>query len=1132
MKSPSFLRRLFKWAVFFLLMGIILVLGIYLRNFLLKNLQARLGSAFKYSQVRLSLFPARLIFEKIEFIGENPSFSAQRLSLETRLVPFARARPVKVIIEEPIIRYRFQKEAKKIKPALKLPSTFLVEQVLLRKAEIWVDLDGQNLWAKDLRALWKRRGNAFDFEAEAPQASLSLSNRPIMSSSQLKVSVVNQGGELKINRFLMTEADRYLQLKGTIKNFASPEANFHGVFWFPMEAIDSWLNLPFAWKGKVTSQGQLVRRAGRWSYQGEIVSSDLELNGLALGQARGWLESTLGLRGDLAISFELHGEKKEFSLSWEKDKLAGQFANFYLDPILKGLKLPWPVKSPSWGKFYLANRKLTIEGELREKNFEVDDNRYPFQGYYYIEWDTQKKVLISARDFLSNFARFKVEAKLDLGENLEMEIESEIADIASARIFLQNLLKKKWNLPVIKGQAEAKVNIFGRPRSPEITVRFDSSPLSLARFEVKEASGQFKIASGRFEGYFRFQDPFLAGETEVLVDSSGLSAFIAIRNGDWSKAFNGLGLKFPLRGRFEGPFNLSLNSKGEYFIKGEFLSPEMNFLGQPIKGASGLVTYELGTFKLQKFSGELAGGRIAGQVSLNLRNEIYSGELFGQNLSLEQLIAGVKGRFDGYLKGAGKLGQDKLRGSFEIRDLVISIYKKPQLRGQTEILFSRQGFEAKLFAFENGEESFEIETFYSFGQPRFSVQGKGRDNLLTIIPWKGTSGSFNYLFEIRQEKGKRDITGVFETKGTLLPFPNFPHPLTDFSLLILLNNRNLSIRSLQGKLGGGDLEAFGEIRLQPGFQFEADIQLDGWNMVLSPIDRTRFLTDASLRLLKKENRFTLEGLFSVKKAFWRRDFFEKVGIISPSSEKSWLSFLNGLTLALRLKADDQAWVENSLAKVRGRFDLSINGDIKAPFIIGEIEALDGSVFFQERVFKLLKGKIILTEPTISVPYLEVKGETYVQDYRVTFSLSGPIDRLKPEFSSSPPLASEEILALLALGESFKRITSTDVVSQVSTASFLSGEIIEEAKKKAQRILNLDRLRIDPFVLGSSAEMTARLTVGKKISENFFIIYSTNLTTQREEIVRVEWELKPGLSIVGIRDELGRLSFDLKIRRRF
>lgn len=63
-------------------------------------------------------------------------------------------------------------------------------------------------------------------------------------------------------------------------------------------------------------------------------------------------------------------------------------------------------------------------------------------------------------------------------------------------------------------------------------------------------------------------------------------------------------------------------------------------------------------------------------------------------------------------------------------------------------------------------------------------------------------------------------------------------------------------------------------------------------------------------------------------------------------------------------------------------------------------------------------------------------------------------------------------------------------------------------------------------------MTARLTVGKKISRNIILLYSTNLTTQREEIVRMEWEFRDNFSLVGMRDERGRLSFDAKIRKRF
>ncbi|MBU1339269.1 MAG: translocation/assembly module TamB domain-containing protein, partial [Acidobacteria bacterium] len=101
-----------------------------------------------------------------------------------------------------------------------------------------------------------------------------------------------------------------------------------------------------------------------------------------------------------------------------------------------------------------------------------------------------------------------------------------------------------------------------------------------------------------------------------------------------------------------------------------------------------------------------------------------------------------------------------------------------------------------------------------------------------------------------------------------------------------------------------------------------------------------------------------------------------------------------------------------------------------------------------------------------------------------------------------------------------------------TASLISFQLSEEAKKRAENLFRLDRFRIDPFVMGTSAEMTARLTLGKKISRNFFILYSTNLAAQRHEITRIEWELSRDLSVVATRNEEGRVSIDVKIHKRF
>ena len=38
--------------------------------------------------------------------------------------------------------------------------------------------------------------------------------------------------------------------------------------------------------------------------------------------------------------------------------------------------------------------------------------------------------------------------------------------------------------------------------------------------------------------------------------------------------------------------------------------------------------------------------------------------------------------------------------------------------------------------------------------------------------------------------------------------------------------------------------------------------------------------------------------------------------------------------------------------------------------------------------------------------------------------------------------------------------------------------------------------------------------------------------QREEIIRLEWEFSESFSLIGMRDERGRISFDAKLRKRF
>jgi len=352
--------------------------------------------------------------------------------------------------------------------------------------------------------------------------------------------------------------------------------------------------------------------------------------------------------------------------------------------------------------------------------------------------------------------------------------------------------------------------------------------------------------------------------------------------------------------------------------------------------------------------------------------------------------------------------------------------------------------------------------------------------------------------------------------------------LNDFSGLAFVKNGRVSIRSFQGLLGGGPVQGFGELAFGATGLDEAEIRLSGQNMELSVFERTRLVADGQMRFSKKQSRSVLEGDFLLKEALWKKELYERLSFSSQTYEAEGRNnWINDLNLNFRLRASDNVWMENSLGRIRARLDLTISGTVGSPVITGEIEALAGTVYFQDRDFRVLRGRLSFFNPLVIDPYIDFQSEAYVKDYHVIFSLNGLASNLKPEFSSSPPLPQEEILSLLALGESYQRRYSLDP-TQMSTASMISYQLA----RKSESLFSLDRFRLDPFLMGSTSEITARLTVGKRLSKNFFIVYSTNLATQREEIVRLEWDLSGGLSLVAIRNELGRVSLDFKLRKRF
>lgn len=1136
MRINKKLKSLIAFCVIFLLL---LGGGLVLKNILLHQIKKKIQSSFGYTHLQLSFFPPALILEEARTRSLSPFFSAKkiivRISYRSLL---SKERPFDVFIEHPILRIYGSSEEKDEKEEAKFEFSlpFAIKRGLVKEGELYFWGKEGRFQARGLNALFVLKKDQFSLKAEAEENLLYLSSAGEQIEGKVSISLEGQGKEIDIKKVIIAGPDGILKAEGSLVDPFDPEFQLKTSIKVQTPLIAKLIKLPFDWEGKAEGSGRLIRNKGIIAFRGSFSSDKLVLNRVLMGRIRGKIDFDDRTGGTVEFDIQKKPLPQEFvRIHFRKDKVWGIVRRFHLDPVINFAAFPWPISSPAWGNFVIEKGNLTVEGEFRDENTKKEPDRFPLSGFVKFNRDRNDEVSFSSEALTSSFAHINIEGKAKVNQDMDIHIQGEVRDLNQARHFTSLILAKKFDFLEIRGKGQIELRIFGDHQNPQVESSFVFSPGGFDKFEANLIEGEAKIINGDFSGRFVIDDPFVKGKINLFSNQEILKAEVQLERGTVERIFPALDIGFPLEGEASGNFDLKQGKDGIQ-VKGDFSSSLIRFENQELKALSGKISWFQDGLSLSDLQFELYQAKIKGDLFTKISTQEFDINILGEEIELSPFYSGLKGILSFKLKGRGMFGQDLASGQFEIKDFEFFPLKKTDIRGEARAGYSPEQLYLELKGnFFPGDNKINVSLNFPFREKSLSAEIKGTfRNLDLFLPWKGAKGSVNYLAEIKGPKISPQIKGVVDFNGSLFPLPKFAHALHDYSGLIFVENSQILIRSLKAKFGGGDIQGFGEMKLGKGGVENINLKIEGKRLLLSPLERTRALADGKLNLIKDPNRFLLDGEFSIQRLSWRRDLDEKIVFYSSSyyRDRREPGFFDDLALNIRLKADDNAWIENSLGRAKGRFDLTIAGNVNDPVILGDIEALEGNVFFQDRKFKILRGVVSFFNPSAIEPYLNFKGETYIKNYRVTFSLTGFIDRLNPEFSSSPPLPPEDVLALLALGEAFKRTYSYDTSTQLSTASLLSFQLSEEAKKRADKLFRLDRFRIDPFILGSSAEMTARLTIGKKISRNFFILYSTNLTTQREEIARLEWELTDDFSIVGTRDEKGRFSIDVKIHKKF
>jgi translocation and assembly module TamB len=248
-------------------------------------------------------------------------------------------------------------------------------------------------------------------------------------------------------------------------------------------------------------------------------------------------------------------------------------------------------------------------------------------------------------------------------------------------------------------------------------------------------------------------------------------------------------------------------------------------------------------------------------------------------------------------------------------------------------------------------------------------------------------------------------------------------------------------------------------------------------------------------------------------------------------------------------------IENNLARLVASADLQLRGTSERPLLFGRAEVDRGDVLFEGRRYLVTRGAIEFNNPARIEPFFDVEAETRVrvpgQTYRVIVSFAGTTQSLRPQLASDPPLPEADVVALLFSevrrpGDAELRARQnpnerqTDILTTRAT-QILANPVSSEVGRVVEQTFGVDTFQLtpslfDPYNQSAAAPRinpSARVTIGKRISERVYLTFSRSLSTSiYDQILLLEYDESDRLSWILSRNEDQTYAIEVRVRHTF
>jgi len=380
--------------------------------------------------------------------------------------------------------------------------------------------------------------------------------------------------------------------------------------------------------------------------------------------------------------------------------------------------------------------------------------------------------------------------------------------------------------------------------------------------------------------------------------------------------------------------------------------------------------------------------------------------------------------------------------------------------------------------------------------------------------------------------GRPTLIGNIRIQNVSVITPTAPVGIENANGVLDIHNDQVTIRQLTAQAGGGNISLTGVVGYRP--QIQMNIAMSAKHVRIRYQDTVRTVLDSNLNLVGNTDASTLSGKVTVEQLGFTQsnvDLTSLAGAFGSGTETAPpTGFEQNMKLNITVQSSQNLNLASTTVSLQGSMNLHVIGTLADPVITGRTNFSAGDIFLMNKRFQIQRGIIEFDNPTRTEPVLNVLVTTVINQYNVSMNFIGPMDKLRTNYISDPPLPTADVINLLARGQTLEQAEATP--SNFGASSLVAQGVASQLSSGVQKLAGLSSFSIDPTLGGNDPNPGARIALQQRVTKNFFFTFATDVTSAQREVIQGEYQLTRRWSTSVTRNENGGFAVEGKFHTTF